>query len=75
MDWPALSPDLSPIENLWSLIKNELETMKPMKMEQWLEKINGIWQGFGPEYLAKFFDSMKERIQKCISRKGRTIKL
>jgi transposase len=75
MEWPAMSPDLSPIEHLWSIIKNELETMKPMKMEQWLEKINGIWQGFGPEYLAKFFDSMKERLQKCISSEGRTIKL
>jgi len=48
MDWPPMSPDLSPIENLWAIIKNELETMKPMSMSQWIEKINEIWEGFGP---------------------------
>jgi hypothetical protein len=75
MDWPPMSPDLSPIENLWVIIKNELETMKPMSMSQWIEKINKIWEGFGPLYLTSFMNSMPARLQSCIASNGQTIKL
>ena len=30
IDWPANSPDLSPIENLWSWLKHEVERKRPM---------------------------------------------
>jgi hypothetical protein len=42
MDWPAMSSDLSPIENLWAVIKNKLQTIKCIKMIEWLKKINEI---------------------------------
>ncbi|KAI6659717.1 hypothetical protein LOD99_10707 [Oopsacas minuta] len=29
MDWPACSPDLNPIENLWSWIKREIDLKSP----------------------------------------------
>jgi hypothetical protein len=75
MDWPALFPDLSPIENLWAIIKNEIETTKPMKMDQMMAKINEIWGNFGPTFLAQFLESMPSRLEKCIASEERTIKI
>jgi hypothetical protein len=75
MDWPAMSSDLSPIENLWAIIKNKLETMERMKMSEWIKKIDEIWQEFSPTYLAKFMESMPKRLEECIASNGRTIRL
>lgn len=29
MDWPPISPDLNPIENLWSLLKQKIYELRP----------------------------------------------
>ncbi len=75
IDWPAMSPDLSPIENLWAIIKNEPETTKPIKIEQWKQKINEIWRNFGPTFLVRFLESMPSRLEKCVASEGRIIKI
>lgn len=36
-NWPANSPDLNPIENVWSWIKNEVSQYNPMNVTE-LEK-------------------------------------
>jgi len=55
--------------------KNELETTKLIKIEQWKAKINEIWRNFGPTLLAHFLESMPSRLEKCIASEGRTIKI
>ena len=42
-DWPANSPDLSPIENLWSFLKNYVEKINPKTKEVLINCLQDIW--------------------------------
>jgi hypothetical protein len=69
-DWPGNSPDLNPIENLWS-------QMKDMQREERATSIDGlkkiarkVWGKVLPEYLKKLYESMPRRMQAVIDVKG-----
>ena len=34
LDWPAQSPDISPIENLWSILKHRVRHQKPKTLDK-----------------------------------------
>ena len=34
LDWPSNSPDANSIENIWSIVKHNVEKRKPMNMDQ-----------------------------------------
>src|SRR5690242_6921849 len=51
LDWPAQSPDLNPIEHLWSEVKRRLNKFdSPSKgvLELW-ERVEKIWNEIGPD--------------------------
>ncbi|KAG1273829.1 hypothetical protein G6F66_013093 [Rhizopus arrhizus] len=74
LQWPAQSPDLNPIENMWSLLKrrlNDYETA-PKGMNELYERVTKVWYDhMKPEECQKSIESMPQRIQKCIQNKGR----
>ncbi|KAG0975206.1 hypothetical protein G6F28_012988 [Rhizopus arrhizus] len=74
LEWPAQSPDLNPIENMWSLLKrrlNDYETA-PKGMNELYERVTKVWYVLmKPEECQKVIETMPKRIKQCIKDKGR----
>jgi transposase len=65
------SPDLSPIENCWAVMKKKVSILKPTSREDLLEKIKRVWcSDISPEYCAQLIKSMPDRIAAVIKAKG-----
>uniref|UniRef100_A0A4W4FLJ6 Tc1-like transposase DDE domain-containing protein n=1 Tax=Electrophorus electricus TaxID=8005 RepID=A0A4W4FLJ6_ELEEL len=63
MKWPAQSPDLNPIENLWNDIKNVVFDAKPKNTES-------AWAGISVHRCQMLVDSMSHRCKAVIRNKG-----
>jgi transposase len=81
IDWPANSPDLNPIENLWAILKRKVEE----RVNNWIRKkkllsavaFQGIirqeWDSIDQNVFFNLADSMSGRINEVIEKKGLTI--
>ena len=45
LDWPGNSPDLHPIENLWSILKSRLQKLDCTTKTKLSEAIIQVWHG------------------------------
>ena len=81
MDWPSNSPDLNPIENLWSILKvrvkkqvNKLvEKKKKVTVDGFIEIISKEWEGIDRKTYVKLVDSMPARLEMVIGGNGNNI--
>lgn len=72
LGWPACSPDLNPIENLWGWLARKVyangrqfETVSELK-----EAIREAWSQIQINYLRELVKSMKDRLIGVIMAKG-----
>ncbi len=65
------SPDLMPIENVWALVQEKLNSYAPATSESALVKqLKTAWSEISPETLENLYLGMSNRIKTCIRKKG-----
>ncbi|GFW02787.1 transposable element Tcb1 transposase [Trichonephila clavipes] len=70
---PARSPDLSPIENMWSMVAEPLTqiTHPPAATpDQIWQRVEAAWSAVPQEYTQSLFESMPRRVAAVMSNNG-----
>src|SRR6266511_670371 len=78
LDWPSNSPDLNPIENLWSILKRRVEKevnklvveKKSITVDIFIDVIKKEWEEIEPEILLNLVRSMPKRLEQIIEGNG-----
>lgn len=74
MEWPAQSPDLNPVENLWGDIRNAVSEAKPRNAEELWKVVKSSWAGITVYRCQKLVDSMQHRCEAVLKNSGYTTK-
>ncbi|GFU90868.1 transposable element Tcb1 transposase [Trichonephila clavipes] len=69
---PARFPDLSPIENMWSMIAQRLTQITPPAAtpDQLWQRVETVWSDVPQEHIQSLFESMPRRVAAVISNYG-----
>lgn len=71
--WPAQSPDLSVIENVWEILKEKIFHRKPRTLDDLWEVAVEEWNSITREQIRSLYDSIPRRLNAVlVSRGGHT---
>lgn len=70
LPWPAQSPDLNPIENVWKYLSNRVYKVQIPSKEALLARVRSEWDKIPQEYLRSLYDSMPRRLEAVKKAKG-----
>ena len=73
IDWPSYSPDLNPIENLWAIVKRNVEKRMPKNLGELERFMVDEWNKIPEETLKYLVNSMRNRCQEVLNENGETI--
>lgn len=71
--WSSNSPDLNPIDSVWSIMKRKLEQVDTSSLTKLKGELLKLWE-MPEELLQKLADSFPNRLQEVIKKKGNAIK-
>ncbi|GFS81840.1 transposable element Tcb1 transposase [Trichonephila clavipes] len=69
LPWPAFSPYLSPIENVWSLLAQRLarDTPPVATPDQLHQNVEAAWTDVSQRYIQSLSDSMRRYVAAVIA--------
>ena len=72
MDWPSMSPDLNPTEQLWAYLKTKINRspQRPATAGQLMQAIQHHWNRIPPAFLDRLVASMRVRCRLVINNAG-----
>jgi transposase len=70
LPWPANSPDLNPIENIWSVLKQRVEKHAVKTKDDLIRVVKAEWSSLDMDLIRRTIYSMKNRIEQVHSRGG-----
>lgn len=74
MQWPPNSADLSPIENLWNTLKNEVEKKTPTNFDDLKKKVLESQHIVTAQMRSNLMKSIRKRLRIVIAKNGEQIK-
>lgn len=69
-DWPSGSPDMNPIENLWSILKRDVDVLNPQNEDQLIDLLFNSWETLDVSLIHNLIDSVPSRLQAVIDSSG-----
>ena len=73
-NWPAQSPDLSPIENIWGYVAYKIKDRKCSNVRELWSLIQKAWNEIPRDMLLHLYDSMSDRLRLVRKSHGDSIK-
>ena len=73
MEWPPSSPDLNPIECLWTIIDQELAKVGISSVQQMKNKIQEIWNNLDVALCQRLALSLPKRVSTVLKARGHSI--
>jgi hypothetical protein len=71
LPWPAYSPDLNPIENLWAMLETSLRShSSPSSLAELTKAVRIEWNSIPQEVLRDLIESMPRRVNAVIQARG-----
>ncbi|UYV70421.1 SETMAR [Cordylochernes scorpioides] len=68
LQWPARSPDLSPIEHIWDVMGRRLQPSR--NVDYLARQLEKIWQEIPQHTIRNLYQSMTRRVAACIQASG-----
>lgn len=68
--WPANSPDLNPIEHVWSWLSREVGKLNPKSVEEYWSALDETWRSMDPSLFRNLVDSMPRRLRAVVRANG-----
>lgn len=70
LDWPAQSPDMNPIENLWEILFQKVKGSNPKNFNELWEALQTHWNSIPQATIDRLIESMPSRMHAVIKAHG-----